>query len=581
MINNASLVDHLRKTEDYIQTIEYDNVSGVCVKKGPESFVLSSYIDSIKGGGEPVPADLSGIDSISINSGKPFPLKEPGYARPDTNGNVRSPENKQFSNCILAISVKNARLGKVYSIQYQKNAYPLGPAGSEYGWTIIEADENTWLNVATLINFNDPSPALDRTNMLQKITLVPLNVIYSDMQFEILLDCTKLPVQGSPIFANSPSNPGWSWIIDPINYSYRVLADKIGAIQCDIDMSATNLKFMFDAGTKNNVIVEYMATNFNGLFDINSINLSDKVTGQLSTVIRKSDTDWISPLQVRSNEPDNDGSTRIIYTGGNHGSTGSPSGNKTAYLSDLIISIDGWVVPDDYKGKIGANEVIMSWCNNIYAYNTITLQRPVLKQYVYAIVRDSNIQVTVECEALENITVIRDNGFQTVNYGFSDILFYNGVNKTSRELLNTAPTSGTKTLAPDAFGYSVSHPLCTQFAWLDKSYELGDGSFVSAGAPLFFVSGDKAYTSIVRSVEKTMELGESYSFRGGYSWGNPVDSSLDSIFRISMEDKKGCAYANTDAIDIFLKNPYIKPTSAKGLRITKIEPSAEIILQNG
>tara|TARA_R100000789_G_scaffold88836_1_gene85710 strand:+ start:17307 stop:19472 length:2166 start_codon:yes stop_codon:yes gene_type:complete len=461
------------------------------------------------------------LDALRINEGKPYPLKQM------TVDGTTTPERVEWSDLILDAEVIGAVPGKVYVLRYYQNGAELGGAPG-YGWYIIERDAVTLSSADDVLieSADQRDELIDRSGGIQTIRLVPSQ--RPTIEIKLTVNAEKLPADGTPIIANE-GFPGWSWVIDPTRYR---------SARSDPNSPHDSLVFWEKSG--DDLIAQYKSNGhyyritfgpngFNSLPNFKKIEQSED--GFDWIIVQEFTTDWLSPMIVSAANNGDGGS--IIYTGGNHGSDGNYGGAQTARNVFYSIAPEGSPVTQDGAGA--ASGVMVTVINELMGYNTISLNRYVLRETFKLIFRPGGVTVTAKRHALEDIVVNTDNALQATTspyLGSSTYMFYGG--RDARAPFDaTAAQDGESGLAseyPEAWAAVFLSPTVGQFVvWLDRDFGAGDGRY----NPLrWFRFNTKLYQSIVGGGgTAVIQAGDSYEWRGGYGWSWPsAPAGLDSAF---------------------------------------------------
>lgn len=154
-------------------------------------------------------------DSITLNKGKAFPLKQM------TRAGVTSAANTVLNNLILNVKVigdESALEGKYFRIAYFQNDATISN-NADQGIVIEQFDVDTYstTGVATIIhNHTDNPAAIIRTGGVQTFVIAP--ALKPTLRFVITVDAASLPSAGTPITALTSDRAHYSWIIDPSCY---------------------------------------------------------------------------------------------------------------------------------------------------------------------------------------------------------------------------------------------------------------------------------------------------------------------------------------------------------------------------
>ncbi len=171
-------------------------------------------------------AELRLFDGLTVNRGKPFPLKAM------KRDGIVSDSNDAWLGAFLNVRVVGARPGKLYRISYLQNGALLN-GSTLNNWVVEEFEEanyetNSALGSARIISYEDANqPQYDREGGIQTLVLQPKGTSYSFslMRVIVTLDAQALPPSGRALNALSSSDHDcWSWVIDPA--CYEPLLDK-------------------------------------------------------------------------------------------------------------------------------------------------------------------------------------------------------------------------------------------------------------------------------------------------------------------------------------------------------------------
>lgn len=171
---------------------------------------------AVKWGSYPSAESIAMLDSLRVNAGKVYPLRQM------TRNGITSPEPVTFSKAILSITIIGARPGKFYRLAYYVNGnIGIAPGTKADGWIIEEVDQANYAtapNVATrIIEIFDPAtPGITRDGIQ---TVLLASTVVTDLRVLITLDTAELPPYGTEIRSNSVGQSGYSYIIDPSRYT--------------------------------------------------------------------------------------------------------------------------------------------------------------------------------------------------------------------------------------------------------------------------------------------------------------------------------------------------------------------------
>lgn len=479
--------------------------------------------------------DISSLDSLTLNQGKNYPCKQM------TRNSITSEANSFLKNAILGVSVEGALPDHYYSIAYFKNGSTL-TSGRPDGFLISRQSKGDFETADTSIVVIRASetltPEIPRDGRIHTVVLP--STVQPGLIVSITLDTSKLPPYGEYVSMNSPARPGYSWIIDPSCYKYQQTSQPSNQLNPLSYSMATNnmMSFVWRSGDFL-YRLRFGPNGANSLPNVRGIEYAPLAPIQEAawTIINEAGTDWLPPMVVRA--VNNGDSHRMIYTGGNHGADGTSAGGSTARCVLFQWYLDGEPVEMGriYTGSVQkATAVIV---NELMAYNTTGTVDPVafparyvLRQTFVVDFVPGSIEVLAHVEALEDIEVKTDNGPQMVSVGFQGEQVFVGSGIT-RGAFDATQDSGPSSNTPNCWALVLSSEAGQQVSWVDRSYEAGDGRYVSPTAPFIRGGGGtntKMYQAIVAAKTIPFTTGSSYRWRGGYAWQAPglvIDSGLD------------------------------------------------------
>lgn len=491
------------------------------------------------------------LGSLARNRGAVFPLKS--MAR----SGVTSTAQAYFNNAILNVRVVGARADRYYRLSYFKNGAAL--SGPQDGWIITEYPTATYATAAVetqVVQYTNPAPDIPRDGGIHTVRVVSPTV--GGLEFYITVDTSQLPPLGNSIDANSGSTrPAWSWVIDPSQYEYRATSNAQGSlaasgVHVSGDMATKTFAVTIPMGRTHMIRLTLKPNGKNGLFNIRKVERAGAGNPEVAswTTMSDTDTDWLPPMQVAAVSGGDGGA--LIYTGGNHGSDGSSGGLATATMPIFAAEADGRTLGAAEVVQGYAQAVTFRWCNQLYGYNTITLSRAVVNQWLTMQVTQHGVEVMCRVEALEAINVVNDNGPQVVGDGFADSAHFYGGTAQARQLAASVTNSGQKWQTPDAWAMSLGGANGFLNSWMDRSFGVGSGLYVGPGNPYMRKNAAswKFYHAAVAGVTASLAAGESYEWRGGYAFSPSSivsGTGLDSAFIYSKGAKPYLGWSHTTA----------------------------------
>ncbi|MGX9935256.1 hypothetical protein ACVFVO_07720 [Advenella kashmirensis] len=215
-----------------------------------------------------------------------------------------------------------------------------------------------------------------------------------------------------------------------------------------------------------------------------------------------------------------DGTTELLYTGGNHADTGGAWGNPTGRNTSFSFLPDGKPVTSDGSGV--ATKVYFSFVNRVQAANTISLNRETMEQHGLYQFEFGVLLTHIIWTALEPVKVITDNGPQVITTGFDQGTFIYYGKQNTRSDFTSETDSGAKSSSPDVWAVSFKDVINGELiVWMDRDFEAGDGRYV--GADRAYIRGSRTSTNkfyhaavSIPDSELILNADDSYEWRGGY-----------------------------------------------------------------
>lgn len=194
------------------------------------------------------------IDSLTINVGKSFPLKQM------SRGGVVSPANTVLNRLLLDIKViGDAKYleGKYFRIAYFQNDADIS-GNADQGIVLEEFSESSFVPTGTAItihNHTNTPAAINRSGGVQTFTVIP--ELRRKLLFIITIDAAALPPAGTPINAQTSGNAGYSWIIEQSAYcAVRGMGNTLTINKDDVFPQAERAR----NGAVSTIPVAFMAT---------------------------------------------------------------------------------------------------------------------------------------------------------------------------------------------------------------------------------------------------------------------------------------------------------------------------------
>ncbi|MCX8130584.1 MAG: hypothetical protein N3I35_10860 [Clostridia bacterium] len=292
-------------------------------------------------------------------------------------------------------------------------------------------------------------------------------------------------------------------------------------------VSSTNdkVRIAYKYDYSSDIWIDFKKVGINSIMGIESLHLASNkghsVNPDLdrpSNLLLKSTTDWVGPYIVKSNSIKNN--KKPSFTGGWHGSNGNSTGNSTARTLSLKVFTDK--KQTDFNKTISCNKVNIDVVNLIAGYNTLSLKgknREILKETVHYTITKGRIDVLVETQALDDVTIIKYYGLQTQNSAWKGKIYYIGGNNKEGFSSTKNSSSGFKRYYPNVSQFQIFSQLGTHkiTAWIDRKYGIGNMELVKVDVPCAFtLSYGKSYFNLINGYSKLLKKGEKISWCGGY-----------------------------------------------------------------
>lgn len=216
--------------------------------------------------------ELGALDTISINSGKTYPLD---YL--NRSSSASDLQNQYFVAALLDAQVINAEHGYYYKLSYLQNGEVIAGVSKNYG-VIIERIDIATGDAIRLIDYSEITAQVkpDRTKGgIQNFVLQT----YLNTYIKLTFDVDKLPPDGTPIIARAETNFGYNSIISTDTYIYE--PTEIYQQISDVDASATTKANDAKAGAINytNTLPIYAVNDSPTSPSLNLYRPSDDVLG--------------------------------------------------------------------------------------------------------------------------------------------------------------------------------------------------------------------------------------------------------------------------------------------------------------
>ncbi|MEY9091731.1 hypothetical protein ABH899_000330 [Paenibacillus sp. RC84] len=240
-----------------------------------------------------------------------------------------------------------------------------------------------------------------------------------------------------------------------------------------------------------------------------------------SVVLWPDISDWIGPYIAGADR--NGNGNGQDFTGGNHNYDGGENSSATARTVHYKVTVDGKELQDR---KIASGKVKIEVVNRIQGYNTKEADgsgREILQETVSYEIEGGKVRVRTDIVPLENITLYRYYGLQSVNGAWNrEVRYYAGKTEVARSEAGKYSDSGMKSLHPDVDKYLLGSASQNGFRHqllvsLDRHYGLGKLHYLAEDQPVVFTQEyGKSYFLQVYNKPALLRKGEKISWRGGY-----------------------------------------------------------------
>lgn len=325
-------------------------------------------------------------------------------------------------------------------------------------------------------------------------------------------------------------------------------------MQAKLDSDGNLLRIAWKYNDTKDFWLDIKKNTVSGLPDIfttwMATNATDRVLSDLSrdaTIFERQYTDWFGPYIVKANDnADGDDIETVKWTGGWHGSTGGLSGDPTAHNLRYEVFVDGLkLLPGQQLSAVEKITVIIS--NGVCGWNTSKaggLGRDILVETRYITITPGNVYTETEIKALEDISITKHHGLQTVFQGVyktsGTILYYDGIGtftctddnsnvftynaeREEMSLVFNSPSDivhGSGSLAGGAKCNSVRFVDTegnVKEMYLTPDFGLARRTYVDTNLNMAFSSPGKTYFNLInKSGDVVLKANECLYYKGGY-----------------------------------------------------------------
>ncbi|MCX8131259.1 MAG: hypothetical protein N3I35_14320 [Clostridia bacterium] len=287
------------------------------------------------------------------------------------------------------------------------------------------------------------------------------------------------------------------------------------------------LLFVFKYNETDDMWIEFKKCGINSIMSISAIYLAPNMkTGvdpdfsRKTVTFMKAYTDFIGPYIVSAKNNGDSGSPS--FTGGWHGSNGNETGNPTARTISVKVKTDSSY--QAVEGVIPCYTAEIHVTNLIQGYNTKQQHREILLENVYYGINNGRIDVRVETEALEDVSIQKYYGLQIQNNPWNqNISFRIEKTKTTSENMLLTKIEHANRYYPTAEKLIINatygkHRL---EVWIDPTYGMGKMKYISGDKPYAFSfkptkGSGKSYFNLINGLEFSLPKDCKMYWHGGY-----------------------------------------------------------------
>ncbi len=296
-----------------------------------------------------------------------------------------------------------------------------------------------------------------------------------------------------------------------------------------VRLEGSELKIAHKYNADNDMWMIFDFAGANALYGMKEWRLSPNTKPGVSSDLDRSSvmlmpdiSDWIGPYIVGADQHGNGKGQE--FTGGNHNYDGSVNGSVTGRTLRYDIRVDG----KKLKGKkiASAKRIKIQVVNRIQGFNTKEADgsgREILQEAITYVIEGGKVDVHVKVTPLEDITLYRYYGLQSVNGAWNqDIRYFAGNTEVAQHEASKYSDSGSKAAHPGVDQYwlrsaiqnGTTHNLLVS---LDREYGLGRLDFLADDQPIAFTQEyGKSYFLQVYNKEAHLKRRHSIAWQGSY-----------------------------------------------------------------
>ncbi len=285
-------------------------------------------------------------------------------------------------------------------------------------------------------------------------------------------------------------------------YGGEIKADKL-SYTLSGDLRVTNHKDAFTYSALMGIV------SINTCYGIKEFSL----TQYDHLVVIPSNSDWLSPYQVKSEDDDAHLAALPQFTGGWHGSNGDSTGPATSFMKSFQIFADGKEIIGHTAGQAQTINIIVNQI--IKGYNT---DNYVLEEYILYTLQNNKVQMRVKIVALQNVVIEEYYGLETLNAQFNEFVHYHYEDGTSyTQSLQNFSQSGPNSALNHVTSLTLSsteHPFILRASLLYAEHLKPFPHLTPDQPEAFTESYGKSYYNIVRGQPLIMKTGQVFKWAG-------------------------------------------------------------------
>lgn len=502
-------------------------------------------------------ADSGGVDidldSQTINVDKDFPM-----VAVERGGTAPLDVHQSLKAALVDGWVDNARPGYLYRVGYFGNGILIGDV-KNYGFSVYRIPVSRLAEgyQETINSYLDTQVSFTPDRAKGGVQTYEFSCLTDpETRINLSFDVDKLPPDGTAIVSAAATHSGYNSIISPSKYIIDMHDEFIeGDTLVDWNVETGKLIVAYKSGSKW-YNVRFQRKSINQTFTILGFGYDEAYRPTLNNIFpvqyaplfsrTEAASDWVAPMTFSLVSGGDAGATTAIYTGGSHG-TDNAAGDPTSEMKVMEIFVDDvrLDLTRNLTRKLCKTVKVLTK-QDVQAYNTIISKRTALEEYVRFDISSKGVHIHKKAKALFDLSFTADNACQVYMAGLTPqsintYLFWGGSQTARATMTNgVAFTSGPKSQFPNCLGVSIRHSAAGEFnAWTDPTFGLGTRPSLLPTEELFRFDGDgKIYPRLCSPTSPfNISAGETYEWRGGYSWGMPtITENFDCLQQTQMGD---------------------------------------------